>query len=118
MFVNDGAGTPVHDCTIQSRVARGYLWERWAGTVEWGAAWSMPGKMSNASISPAVMRSRHFVPAAFGCDPTDVYVAVATVGDKIRDVRCHLRRVLGREEDRAATILHMKRLPPLWPTVS
>ena len=67
------------------------------------------------------LASRHEIEAlcaAFGCDPTDVYVAVATVGDKIRDVRCHLRRVLGREEDRAATILHMKRLPPLWPTVS
>ncbi|HSQ83039.1 MAG TPA: DUF3606 domain-containing protein [Casimicrobiaceae bacterium] len=56
--------------------------------------------------------------AAFGCTQTDVYVAVAMVGDKIRDVRRYMRRMLGREEDRAATILRMEPLPPLWPTAS
>ncbi len=35
--------------------------------------------------------------AAFACDPTDVYVAVATVGDKVLDVRRHMRRILIRE---------------------
>jgi hypothetical protein len=56
--------------------------------------------------------------AAFGCTPTDVYAAVAMVGDRIRDVRRYLRRVLGREEDRTATILRIEPLAPLWPTVS
>ncbi len=66
------------------------------------------------------LASRHEVEAlcaAFGCDPADVYVAVATVGDKFRDVRRHLRRALGREQDRAATILRMTPPPTLWPTV-
>ena len=56
--------------------------------------------------------------AAFGCTPTDVYVAVAMVGDKIRDVRRYMRRALGREEDRTATILRLEPLPTLWPTAS
>jgi hypothetical protein len=67
------------------------------------------------------LASRHEIEvlcAAFGCDPTDVYVAVATVGDKCRDVRRHLRGALGREEDCGATILRMTPLPTLWPTVS
>ena len=56
--------------------------------------------------------------AAFACTPTDVYVGVAMVGDRIRDIRRYMRRVLGREEDRTATILRMEPLPPLWPRAS
>ena len=57
--------------------------------------------------------------AAFGCVPTDVYVAVATVGDKIRDVRGYLRKVLGHGEiEQRAIVMALGPLPPLWPTVS
>lgn len=56
--------------------------------------------------------------AAFACTPTDIYVGVAMVGDRIDDVRRYLRRTLGREEDHAARGPHVGPLPPLWPTVS
>ncbi len=36
--------------------------------------------------------------AAFGCIPTDVYVAVAMVGDRMCDVRGNLMKVLGGGE--------------------
>ncbi|MHB8493703.1 MAG: DUF3606 domain-containing protein [Casimicrobiaceae bacterium] len=64
------------------------------------------------------LASRHEIEAlcaAFGCVPTDVYVAVATVGDKLRDVRRHLGKVLGRGEITPPAI---GPLPSLWPTIS
>ena len=91
------------------------------GTLDRGSA--MGGNLTPPpqDVERLNLARRHEVEAlcaAFGCDPTDVYVAVATVGDKFRDVRRHLRRALGREEDRAAPILRTTPLPALWPTAS
>ncbi|MDE2210094.1 MAG: DUF3606 domain-containing protein [Betaproteobacteria bacterium] len=68
------------------------------------------------------LASRHEIEAlcaAFGCIPTDVYVAVATVGDKLRDLRRHLEKVLGHGEmAQPVTVVAVGALPPMWPTAS
>jgi hypothetical protein len=54
--------------------------------------------------------------AAFGCVQTDVYVAVAMVGDKIRDVRAYLRKALGQDElTERGSVFVLESLPPAGP---
>jgi hypothetical protein len=48
----------------------------------------------------------------FTCRSTDVYIAVAMVGDRLREIRAYLRRALSP----AATPV-AKDLPPLWPSL-
>lgn len=56
---------------------------------------------------------------AFDCLPTDVYIAVSMVGDKVTDVRRHLLQRLGRDDDGRPRLRAVARaLPPPWPTVS
>lgn len=55
--------------------------------------------------------------AAFGCARTDIYVAVAMVGDRIRDVRAYLRKSLGHDElTELASVFVLESLPPAGPT--
>jgi hypothetical protein len=53
--------------------------------------------------------------AAFTCRPTDVYVAVAMVGDRLCDIRTYLVKLLRQRQGLPAVdMTTMTSLPPLW----
>lgn len=55
--------------------------------------------------------------AALNCLPRDIYVAVSMVGDKVRDIRSYLAKVLDRTRQcatQAPTQPRPRSLPPIW----
>ena len=52
--------------------------------------------------------------AAFGCKPEDVYTAIATVGDRSRDVCKFLEELYGRSRKSLAPVSEGALLPPVW----
>ena len=52
--------------------------------------------------------------AAFGCKPEDVYTAIATVGDRSRDVCKFLEVLHGRSRKSLAPVSEGALLPPVW----
>ena len=51
---------------------------------------------------------------AFGCRPEDVYAAVATVGDRPRDVRTFLEVLARQRRKPLAPVSEGTLLPPIW----
>lgn len=59
--------------------------------------------------------------AHFGCDRTDIYVAVAMVGDRLIDIRRYLTKVLEPRQEEKATSPALEvitSLLPAWPDIS